>query len=137
MPARAKKGKKPLPRWMLDQIKVEHPEGFDHHAHWQQCPKCGAWTLAGADWTHDWCYVAFTDLTPLNTGTELQALVMGRRTFEVLIKWEKVTLRSRDPWRIGAHTPEKVGSLVVPAHRCHDPIGEPLSPKKFLRKATP
>lgn len=120
-----KTGKKPIPKWMLEQIKAEHPEAFGHHAHWVQC-RCGVMVLHGADWTNDWAGEYDVDPARLDALTELAALTAGRRTFEVIIRDTDKTLRSRDQWQIRAHPPETIPDPVVPLHRCHEPIGTPI-----------
>lgn len=132
MPAPARKVKAPMPAWLLEQIQVEHPEAFGHHAHWRVCGRCGVIVLRGADWTSDWAGEYDVDPARLDTTTELESLQHGRRTFEVLIRDKDKTLRSRDPWRIRAKTPEAVADPVVPLHRCNEPLGEPMDPKKFV-----
>lgn len=128
MPKPATGGKKPMPKWMLDQIKAEHPDAFNHNAHWQIC-RCGATVLTGADWTEDWCWIAHVDPAVLTTATELESLMAGRRTFEVIVRDDSKTIRSRDQWRIRGKPPETVPDYVFPAHRCNELIGTPIKPK--------
>jgi hypothetical protein len=129
-----KKAKKPMSPYMLEQIKAAHPEAFGHFAHWVQCRRCSAWTLQGYDWTEDWAGLGIVDPAQLDTMTELQALVSGRRTYEIILRDNTKTLRSRDQWRIGAHTPETVKDPVVPAHRCFEPLGVPIPRTALVEK---
>ncbi|WP_269939040.1 hypothetical protein [Arthrobacter sp. HY1533] len=128
------KPKKPMSAYMLEQIKAAHPEAFGHNAHWVQCRDCGAWTLQGHDWTEDWAGLGIVDPAQLTVMTELQALLAGRRTYEIILRDTQKTLRSRDQWRIGAHTPESLACPVVPAHQCYSPLGVPIPRTALVEK---
>lgn len=119
-----------MPAWLLEQIRTEHPEAFGHKARWRQC-RCGAVVLHGADWTHDWAGEADVDPAQLTTAMELEAVLAGRRTYEVMVRDTGRTLRSRDQWRIQAHPPETLTDTVCPTHRCGEPLGTPIPYTRF------
>ncbi len=95
---------------------------------------CGMPTMSGID--RDPCGLdAWCDLGQLTADGEFQALLDGRRTYEV----SNQRLHPRDRWSIPGH-PASPTTVVLAEHRCHQPIPatwcQPPRPARQPRTAT-
>jgi hypothetical protein len=85
-------------------------------AHARPCPRCGAATVRGlteppAAWT------AVTDPIPLGPAEEIQALLSGRMTYDLVTIGRHCELIARDQFRI-----TRRDHPVLATHQCPGPV---------------
>jgi hypothetical protein len=127
--------KKKIPPWLLRILEEKHPNSFGRLARWTICPRCGLVTLSGWDAYDDYAGHYVTDPAQLDTLGELAALLAGRDTFELRTDPDgSKTISRRDQHRIRASPAGNHRWPVIPEHRCGQPLGRRLEPRKLSGK---
>lgn len=119
-----------LPEWLRRQIETQDPATFGRFAKWADCRKCGALTLEGWDAYDDYAGHYAADPNRISTAEELDAVSMGRQTFEIRTDQDgRKTLSRRDHHRITASPATAHKWPVIPEHKCNAPLGKKLKPR--------
>lgn len=100
--------------------------GNTDRARVRRCDRCGVKTIVGLDDTVA-AFRAVADITPLSRQGEAVALLLGRTTYRLQLAphW---ALRRRDRWQI-ASSPPDADVVVIPEHRCGQPLDQTPEPK--------
>jgi hypothetical protein len=121
-----------MPDWLRRQLEAKNPNAFGRHAVWQICPICGHVILTGWDAYDDYAGRYKTDPAQLDTMGELAAVLTGRHTFELRTDADgNKTISRRDHHRILASPASGHRWPVIPQHRCGQPLGRKLEPRKL------
>jgi hypothetical protein len=124
-----------LPDWLRRAIEEKNPNTFGRHARWEICGLCSAIILTGWDAYDDYAGHYKLDPAQLDTMAELAALLAGRDTFELRHDDDgNKTISRRDQHRILASPASSHRWPVLPQHRCRQPLGQPLEPRKLSGK---
>lgn len=123
-----------MPAWLKKQIEIGNPTAFGKLAGWRKC-RCGQWTISGWDANDDYAGHAVTDPAMLTTAQEATALLARRWTYNLIIDngTQAITLSRRDQWQIPAHPATGWRYPVTPAHRCGQPLGQPIPSEQFTQ----
>ncbi|WP_018135429.1 hypothetical protein [Acaricomes phytoseiuli] len=114
-----------IPDWVIQATQAQ-PTRISATARLEPCPRCQQPTLHALDAGHDNCDTTRIDLTLLTNTDELQALVNGRTTHELITRITGISLHIRNSSRISWNPANTSTTPVAPSHQCGQILGYPI-----------